>query len=373
MRLGTLAGLERIEIENEKADLLKTLEYLNTVLQDLVSELRKRLQNIVNKYGDDRKTELAQIEEPKTKEEKEIINVPPEKCVVVITKSGNLKRIPATSFRTQRRGGKGIKTQDDITECIIRTNTIDNLMLFTNKGQMYRVLVNNIPEGTNTTKGTPVRALVEMEPTENVQTIYSIYRETDAKFVLFVTKNGIVKKTGLDEYINTKKAKGIAAIKLKENDALASVCLIKDEPIILITKKGRAIKFNANEIAPSSRVAIGVKSIDMDKDDEVIIGLPVRQSEDNLAVFTDKGYGKRLDMSELPLQKRAGRGIVIYKESTGSGFVTAAQLVNDEDTILIVGNNNSICISASEITTQSRSSSGVLVLKNDKVISVSKV
>ena len=210
MKLGKLAGLERIEIENEKAELIDTIAKLEMILNDLPAELRKRLGELVKKYGDARRTELSQIEEPKTKEEKEIVNVPPEKCVVVLTEGGSVKRIPATSFRTQKRGSKGVKTQDDITEAVIRTNTVDSLMIFTNKGKMYRLVVNNIPEGTNTSKGTPVRALVEMESGESVQTIYSIYRDTDAKYVLFTTKNGLVKKTALSEYVGTKKSNGTA-------------------------------------------------------------------------------------------------------------------------------------------------------------------
>ena len=167
MRLGKLAGLERLEIENEKAELIVTIDTLNAILHDLVSELRKRLANIVKKYGDARRTELTQIEEPKNKEDKEIAAIPPEKCVVVITEGGSIKRIAATSFRAQRKGGKGVKTQEDITSAVIRTNTVDSLMIFTDKGKMYRLTVNNIPEGTNTSKGTPVRALVEMEAGEN--------------------------------------------------------------------------------------------------------------------------------------------------------------------------------------------------------------
>ena len=301
MRLGKLAGLERLEIENEKAELLNTIDNLNTILNDLVSELKKRLANIVKKYGDARRTELTQIEESKTKEEKEIELIPPEKCVVVMTEGGSLKRIPATSFRAQRKGGKGVKTQDDITSVVIRTNTIDSLMIFTNKGKMYRLVVNNIPEGTNTSKGTPVRALIEMEPDENVATIYSIYRDTDAKYVLFATKNGLVKKTALSEYVGTKKSKGIGAINLKEGDALSAVSLVKDEQLLLLTKLGYVIKFNMDEITPTSRLTTGVKGINLSDDDEIIAVLPIRHQEDKLAIFSTKGYGKKVILSEIPL------------------------------------------------------------------------
>ena len=234
MKLGKLAGLERIEIENEKKELLSTIEDLESILQNLKGELRSRLANIVSKYGDARRTELCQIADT-TKEEKEIEFVEPEKCVVIMTEGGTIKRIPQTSFRTQKRNTKGIKTQEDITSCVIRTNTIDSLMIFTNKGNMYRLLVDNIPVGTNVSKGTPITGLIEMEENEKPTVIYSIYRDTDAKYILFVTKNGLVKKTSLEEYTKTKKKSGILAINIKDNDELASVFLVKDEDIILIT------------------------------------------------------------------------------------------------------------------------------------------
>jgi len=373
MRLGKLAGLERIEIENEKAELAEEISRLNTLLLNPDDEIRRRLGVLVSKYGDARKTELTQIEEPKTKEEKEVSLIPPEKCVVVMTEGGSLKRIPSTSFRTQRKGGKGVKTQDDITSCVIRTNTIDSLMIFTNKGKMYRLVVDNIPEGTNTSKGTPVRALIEMEADENVQTIYSIYRDTDAKYVLFITKKGLVKKTALSEYIGTKKSKGIGAINIKEGDALAAVSLVKDEPLILVSKKGYIIKFNSTEISTTGRLTAGVKGISLTDDDEVIAGLPIRHTEDSLGIFSSRGYGKKIALTDIPLQKRSGKGVIGYKDNTISGHATAAQLINNEDTILLVGDKTSICLSAKDIPDTGRIAMGNMVLKNNKILSVSKV
>ena len=373
MKLGKLAGLERIEIENEKADLVEQIKQLNLILQNPMSELRKRLENIVKKYGDARRTELANIDEPKTKEEKEIANIPPEKCVIVVTEGGSIKRIPATSFRTQKRGGKGVKTQDDITEAVIRTNTVDSLMVFTNKGKMYRLVVNNVPEGTNTSKGTPVRALIEMEAGENVQTIYSIYRDTDAKYVLFITKNGLVKKTALTEYVGTKKSNGIGAINIKEGDALSSVTLIKEEPLIIITKNGYMIKFNSTEISPTGRLTAGVKGINLGDGDEVVAALPVRDQKDDLAIFSTKGYAKKIAQTDITLQKRSGKGIIVYKPTDTYGKACAAQLVNNDDNILIVGNKTSICISAQDIPEAGRTAVGNMVLKDNVVLSVSKV
>lgn len=373
MRLGKLAGLERIEIENEKANLLNTIKDLKAILNNLVSELRKRLEDLVKKYGDVRRTELTQVNEQKTKEEKEVELVPPEKCVVVITESGMLKRIPATSFRAQRKGGKGVKTQDDITSMVIRTNTVDSLMIFTDKGKMYRLVVNNIPEGTNTSKGTPARALIELEANENVQTIYSIYRDTDAQYVLFVTKKGLVKKTALSEYVGTKKAKGIGAITLKEGDTIAAVTLVKEEPLIIVSKNGYAIKFNTNEISATGRLTAGVKGIGLGENDEVIAALPLRNSSDDLAIFSTKGYGKKVSQEDIPIQKRSGKGVCLYKPTDEAGYANAAQLISDEDNVLLVGNKNSICISATEIPESGRTAIGNIMLKNNNILSVSKV
>ena len=372
MRLGKLAGLERLEIENEKAELLNTIDALNAILNDLVSELKKRLSAIVKKYGDARRTELTNVEETKSKEEKEIELIPPEKCVVVMTEGGSLKRIPSTSFRAQRKGGKGVKTQEDITDAVIRTNTVDSLMIFTNKGKMYRLVVNNIPEGTNTSKGTPVRALIEMEADENVATIYSIYRDTDAKYVLFITKKGLVKKTALSEYVGTKKSKGIGAINIKEGDALSAVALVKDEPLIILTKNGYAIKFKIDEVSATGRLTAGVKGINLGEDDEVVAALPVRHEEDDVAVFSEKGFGKRVPQKELTLQKRGGKGITVYKPAL-YGKVSAGQLVNDDDIVLLIGSKNSICVKGSEIPQMGRVAGGNVMLKGNSILSVSKV
>lgn len=370
MRLGKLAGLEQIEVQNDKKELLAAIEEYNTILAEPVVELRGRLAAIVAKYGDSRRTELANIEE--TKAEKEIVNVEPEKCVVVMTENGTIKRIPIASFKTQRRAGKGIKTQEDITSAVIRTNTIDSLMIFTNFGKMYRLIVDAIPVGTNVSKGTPIAALIEMEPGEKAEVIYSIYRDTDAKYVLFATKQGMVKKTPLDEYINTKKKNGIIAINIKEDDALAAVTLVKDEPLIILTKNGHGIKFNSSEVSPTGRSTVGVKGINLGEEDEVVTMLPIRNSEDNLAIFTNSGFGKKLELKELVSQRRGGKGLQVIKFGDDHTTIAAAQLIGNEDNVLILGQKSSICVSASEIPVLSRQSTGNIMLK-DVIKSVSKV
>ena len=371
MKLSKLAKLEKVEIQEERKILAAELERLNKILANPIPELHNIFTTLKNTYGDARRSSITQV--AITKEEKEIEFVEPEKCVVVLTESGLVKRVPSTAFRTQRRNGKGIKTQDDITSMVIRTNTVDSLMIFTNKGKMYRLLVNDIPVGTNTTVGQSIKSLVAMDTDEVPTVIYSIYRDTDAQYVLFTTKNGLTKKTALDEYVKTKKKTGLAAITIREDDELVSVNLIKDEPIIIVTKNGMAIKFNSNEIGATSRTTSGVKGVNLGDGDEVVSTLVLRNTNDSLAIFSEKGLGKKFDLSELPLQKRAGKGLTCYKASATSGNVAAAALISEEDSILICGDKTSICVSATEIPSLGRVSVGNQLIKSNKVLSVSKV
>ena len=372
MKLSRLTKLEKIELETEKQEKVKEAERLESILKNPIPELERIFNEIKTKYGDSRRTTITQIAE-ETKEEKEIAFVEPEKCVVVLTEGGCIKRIPTTSYRTQKRNGKGVKTQDDITNMILRTNTIDSLMIFTDRGKMYRLLVNDIPVGTNVSVGQSIKSLVAMDTDENPAVIYSIYRDTDAKYVFFTTKNGLVKKTTLEEYIKTKKKTGIAAISIKEGDELVSVCLVKDEPMILLTKNGYGIKFSSMEIGATSRATSGVKGITINPDDEVIAALPLRHDTDAIAIISETGLGKKFSSSELPLQKRAGKGLICYKPTNSTGFVADGALISDEDNILIIGDKSSICVSATEIPELSRASIGNQIIKNNKVKSISKV
>ena len=372
MKLSRLTKLEKIELETEKQEKIKEAERLESILKNPIPELERIFNEIKTKYGDSRRTTITQIAE-ETKEEKEIAFVEPEKCVVVLTEGGCIKRIPTTSYRTQKRNGKGIKTQDDITNMILRTNTIDSLMIFTDRGKMYRLLVNDIPVGTNVSVGQSIKSLVAMDTDESPAVIYSIYRDTDAKYVFFTTKNGLVKKTTLEEYIKTKKKTGIAAISIKEGDELVSVCLVKDEPMILLTKNGYGIKFSSMEIGATSRATSGVKGITINPDDEVIAALPLRHDTDAIAIISETGLGKKFSSSELPLQKRAGKGLICYKPTNSTGFVADGALISDEDNILIIGDKSSICVSATEIPELSRASIGNQIIKNNKVKSISKV
>lgn len=373
MRLGSLAKLEGVELNDEKAKLNETINDLNKILGSETEQLNvilSRLDDLVKKYGDARRTELAQIEVPK--EDKEIAAVIPEDVVVILSQNGDIKRIPKASFRTQRKGGKGVKTADDAVMATIRTNTIDALLLFTNKGKMYRMIVDNIPVGTNVSKGTNVSTLINLEFDEKVIAITNLARENDNKYVVFITKNGLIKKTLLEEYTKTKKGTGIAAIKLKEDDSIANIELMNEEDLILITKQGMSIHFETEDIAAIGRVTAGVKSIKLDENDEVLIGLPVRNTADTLAIFTKNGLAKKTKIEEYPVQGRVGRGVVAYKVTEISGEIAAAAMINDEDNLLLIG-QHSICISATDIPLLTRIANGNIMIKDSKINSVVKL
>lgn len=369
MKLSRLANLEVKKLEDEKAELEKERERIEEILNDqnkFNQELIKGWQETIKKYGDDRRTKVVHI--AAENENGELQDIVAENCIVVLTEGNTLKRIPTKNFVAQKRNGKGVKNQEDITSMIIRTNTLDNLMIFTNKGNMYRLLVDEIPEGTNQSKGYPIDALVQMAADEYAQVIYSIYRDTNAQYVFFVTKQGIVKKTSLEEYLKTKKKNGIAAISLKDGDSLASVFLVKDEDVILLSKAGYGIKIASTDVSASGRVTMGVKGIALARTDEVVCGLPIRDLNDSLAVFAEAGTAKKFATKDIPLQNRGGKGLIYSKEPAA-----AAALISDEDMVLVVGNKNSICVSAKDIPVGARTTVGNQIIKGNKVIGVSKV
>lgn len=373
MRLGTLAHLESVELNKENQELEQTINNCKDIIgsESKRSEIfLTRLKELGKKFGRSRRTLVEQLNIPKEEKVKE--EIIPEKCVVVMTEGGKIKRVPIDTFKVQKRNGKGIKTQDDITSCVIRTNTVDSLMVFSTKGTMYRVSVNDIPNGTNSSVGQSVKILTKMAADEEPATIYSIYHDTDAKYVLFATKNGTVKKTPIEEYVSTSKKTGIAAIKLREGDSLAAVSLIKDEDIFLITKNGYAIKFNSKDVSSSSRNTIGVKGITLAAGDEVITCLPIRNKEDDLAVVSADGCGKRLSIDSFAAQVRGGKGLKLSKD--GGPKTAGAVLINDNDNILIIGNKNSICISCKDIPhLENHQAIGNSLIKSDYVKSITKV
>ena len=372
MKLSKLAKLEEEELKAEEKDLQNLLVQLTYIRDNPTEELQKRLAVIVNKYGDDRRTQLAQFSEPK-EEEKEIVDVEPEQCMVVMTESGYVKRIPVANFRAQKRAGMGVKTQDDITMATIRTNTVDKLLIFTDKGMLYRLLVNDIPVGTNATKGTAIKALIDMDANEKVETIYSVYRGTEAQFVFFATRKGLIKKTPLSEYVGPKKKNGIAALKLREGDSLVAATIITDENILLASSGGKVIRLDSKDIGIASRISGGVKGMGLADNEEIVAVAAMRDPKDDVALFTEKGYGKRLKPAEFTIQSRGGKGVIGFKEDAIRGPLVALAMVNDEDFILISGATNSICIPCSSIPVSTRPGKGAIMIKDNTIVSVSKV
>lgn len=369
MRLSSLAKLEKLELENEKNSLYDDIADYETLLQSKElqeKEIRRRLEEIVKKYGDARRTDLMQIEVPK--EEKEIEEVLPVDVVVVTTQSGLIKKIPTSSFKVQKKAGKGIKSADDTIMSTIKTNTVDYMMFFTDAGKMYRTIVDNIPDATNVAKGVPIGSLVQLAPNEKVIAVTSLHRKTMPQFVIFVTKQGMIKKSFLSEYMGVKKNAGIAALKVKEDDSLASVIFQDEEDIIIITKKGMSIKFKSTEVGATGRATMGVKGIKLNEDDEVIVALPVHKETDNVAIFTIDGYGKKINLKEFPLQTRGGKGTIVSKKD-----ITGAAMISDDDNILLTGNKTSICISAAEVPLMMKSAEGNIMTKGNRVLSITKV
>lgn len=373
MRLGSLAKLEGIELNEEKAKLEHDIDGYNYTLSNEDAQMiiiLNRLDDLVKKYGDKRRTELTQIEI--TKEDKEVATVIPEDVVVILSQTGDIKRIPKSSFRTQRKGGKGVKTADDAVMTTIKTNTIDTLLLFTNKGKMYRILVDKLPVGTNVSKGTSINTLINLEPTEKVIAITNLAKENNSKYVVFITKKGLFKKTLLEEYTKTKRSTGIAAINLKDGDSIANIELMNEEDMIMVTKQGLSIHFETKDIAAIGRVTSGVKAIKLMENDEVIAGLPVRNKKETVAVFSTYGNAKKTKIDELPIQGRSGKGLAIYKINDEIGELTGAVMVNDEDNLLLLG-QKSICIAATDIPLLGRTAIGNMMIKDSKVNSIVKL
>ena len=365
MRLSSLTKLDGVELNNEKDTLKNDIDKYASWINDekaRVGVLIERLENLVKKYGDARRTIITNIEEPKA--EKEVAAVVPEDVVVVVTKSGLIKRIPKASFKTQRRNGKGTKTLDEALLSVVKTNTIDNVLIFTNSGKMYKLLVDNVPIGTNASKGTNIKQLVKMDTNEEVIAVTTMSYENNSEYVMFFTENGLVKKTVFDEYAKVKRGTGIAAISLKEGDTLASVDFVNTGDIVqIITRGGYSIKFNSNEVAATGRATQGVKGIKLNDDDYVLQGLVVKPG--NLAVFSVKGYGKQITPTELTIQARAGKGVKLHPD-----LVAGAAYIEGVDSFLLIGYPNSICISASDVPITSRIAQGNIMIKDSNMTKV---
>mgnify|MGYP002767438961 FL=1 len=368
MKLGKLTRIDKEELVNELKEkrafieecvnLLTNKEIRNRVLIEKISKLR-------DTYGDARRTKLLNVDIPK--QEKEMVVVEPKDCVVVVSKKNTIKRIDAKSFKAQKRNTVGVKT-GDIIVFSQRTNTQDTLMVFSSKGKMYRILVDNIPEGTNASNGAPISSLIEFENGEVPMAFTTLTRDTDKKFIFFATKNGTIKKVPLNEYDKMKRT-GIIAISFKDDDELADVTFINQEQMILVTKNGMTIRFGTAEMPISSRTAQGVKGMKLNDGDSVIAALPIADPADYLAIVSKNGLGKKIKIDELTLQNRGGKGLMCYKEE-----IAGAEIIKETDNLLINGNKSSIVISGKDIPTLGRASMGNIMLKNnDQTISITQV
>lgn len=375
MKLSKLAKLEKTELVAEKQELINTINYCEKVInskEERQNIISTRLTSLTAACKNERVTEVVDIEI--VKEDKEVAEVPPEDVVVILNQAGEIKRVPKTSFKVQRRNGKGIKNKDEAILSTISTNTIDNLMLFTNKGRMFKMLVDNIPAGTNATKGIPIETLIKAESGEKVVAASSVDSKADIKYVVFITEQGMIKKTSIEEYKNVKRGgSGIIATKIAEGDFIVDVLFMKEEELVLITKKGMSIRFETKTINAIGRAAAGVKSIKLEPDDKVIAAIPVIKDTDTIAIFAKNGLGKKIETKEIPLQGRVGKGVFVYKATATTGDVIGGALVKNDDAILLVGQPNSICISAIDIPLAGRVAQGNILLKDSKIQSITKI
>jgi len=368
MRLSSLAKLEKVELNKEAEDLNDKIFMFHQILDnrdEQIGILKVRLQGLVNKYGDARRTELAQIEI--TKEEKEKAEIIPEDVVVIINNLNEVKRIPKKNFKVQHRRGVGVKTASESPRIMLATNTIDTLMIFTSEGKMYRLNVDKIPEGTNASRGVNLKTILKLDDKEIIQEIASARGEKPADYVVFFTKNGLVKKTKFEEYVNTKKTTGIQAIKIKEDDELAVVRFMNDdEKIILITKQGYAIKFTFDDIKAIGRLTSGVKGIAKKEDDAVIGVVNFSSKDDSFVLITREGKSKRMSVSDFTIQNRGGRGVIALKLDPND-YVAAALPATEKDLVLIAGKPNSICVPVKEISIQSKLGTGTKIIERSQV------
>ena len=373
MTLSRLANMERIQIQDELVDKVKQHHLIFTRLNSpskFAEDLTTELTSFKNQYGDARKTEITHIEV--SKEEKEVAQIIPEDCVVILTEAGNVKRITTTSFKRQRRNGKGVKTQDDITKASITTNTVDVLLVFTNYGRVYRLPVDNIPMGTNSSRGVSVNSLVSMEPGEECIICTSMIRNeaNSEKYIWFATKNGLIKKTNLKEYAGVKRKNGVQATNLREGDSIVSVWVGDDSDIVMISQEGMIIRFAGTSITVTGRSSTGIQGIKLGATDCVSVACQI-QSGKRLLIVYQNGCGNKIDEAELTRQNRAGKGVKLG--GTGISKVQSAITIEDDDMVLISGDKTSICLDAQDIKLGTRTNAPIKLIKDNKIVSIARV
>lgn len=376
MRLRRLTGLERNKLLEEKKELEDRIAYLQGLLADeklLRAIVRKELLSIKKKYGDHRRTVITGHHDELSDED----IIPEEDVVVTLTRRGYIKRVPATTYQGQHRGGKGIialtAKDGDLVEQLFVASTHSYILFFTSRGRVYRIKIYEIPEGSRQAKGMALVNLIPLEQGEQVTAVIPIKKFTDDKYLLMATRMGIVKKGVASDYDSVRKD-GIIAIGLRPNDELIGVRLTDGKSdIALVTKSGKAIFFNEDDVRTMGRPATGVIGIRLDGDDQVV-GMECIKKGGQLLVVTEKGYGKRTDIEEYRLQKRGGKGIITLKVTDRNGELVGVRVVNDKDEILLISSNNSIIrISVKEIAQLGRNTQGVRLIRLDEGDSVAAV
>ena len=368
MKLRSLTGLEREKLENEHRELVARIAELKAILADknkLLGVIKTELLAISDKYGDDRRTSLGQDDDDIKDEEL----IEKENIVVARTHLGYIKRMQDDNFKAQKRGGKGIKgmptIEDDYIEDIFMTTTHHYIMFFTNKGRVYRLKGYDIPESSRTARGVAIVKLLEMLPGEKVTAIIPFKRYEENKYLFMATKNGMIKKTPLIDYVNVKKS-GLIAIDLKDDDDLIEVKITdgKDD-MFLITEGGMCIRFNERDVRSTGRSTMGVKGISLSKDDKVI-SLIMGSHGDHILFVTKNGMGKKTDITEFSSQNRGGKGLKCYKITEKTGNLVGAKIVNDENEMMLITNEGIIIrFDSSDVSALGRVTSGVKLMNID--------
>lgn len=363
MKLTSLAKKSIDTLLSEKEGLLKDIAGLEACINSkdgIKNEFLARLKDFESKFRYNRRTQVMQIEETKEK----IEEIPPEDCVVIVTKDKFIKRVATKNFKVQHKNGAGIKN-NSIAIFTAKTNTQDMLLIFTSLGKVFRVIVNDIPD---TSKGVPISSLIKLENNEEPLAYSSLYNNTTAKYIIFVTKNGTVKKSEIEEITSIKKSTGVKVINLREGDSVAAVTFIDNETLIITSRSGHVLRFDPSFIAPLKRVAMGVKGIQLGDKDEVIACLPVKHETDTLLTVDADGNIKRTNLDVVPVQSRGIKGPVICNGLCG------ATLVDDNDSVLVCGDKSSICIAAQEVSSfKTKNATGTKILKNNIITSVTKI
>ena len=368
MRLRALTGLEREKLESEYAELEKKIAEYKAILADrkvLLSVVKKEIIEIRDKYGDERRTSIGYDEYDLSMEDL----IPNENTIITMTKLGYIKRMTLDNFKSQHRGGKGIKgmqtIEDDYIEDLFMATTHHYLMFFTNKGRVYRLKAYEIPEASRTARGTAIINLLQLLPDEKITAVIPIREYQDQKYLFMATKKGIVKKTSIVEYANIRKT-GLQAISLRDEDELIEVKVTnKKKDIILITKHGQCIRFNENNVRPTGRTSMGVIGMNLSYDDE-LIGMQLNTQGDCLMIVSEYGMGKKTDINEFGVQHRGGKGVKCYKITDKTGNVVNAKAVNDDNEVMLITTEGIIIqLKVSEISTLGRITSGVKLIDLD--------